>query len=428
MCSISKRKNMTRQACPSTEQIQAWWTQKQTKGATKLYAVQDGGIYRLRAFSDDRKKCGEFSLGIRDKRLAQRIALSMAITVDDQSPTSVINKYIEHLTLHKKACQTGRHALTTLAESVEHNIKTIKSRLSAHLIPFCGRRHISDINDMYRREIIRAYLDEIKETTAISDTARSIMASTLTFLKWYDGKLEKGLMNATFYEEIKGWRGFFGSQRKRSKIFLTREQIQAILRYKYPNERIKAMFLLPLTCGVRYNELVNIRWGDLHISRGNMDITVAKGGTSRKAQLPQFIQKFLENVQRNRVSGILPGDYLFTGYDRNSDLGIYKSILKEITGEDSNDMASNCLRRSGCNLIEKYRHGLGDLQLGHSICTRVTHRSYIDGDDYQEVNDFWDDFYRESISPKAILCLSTFRELKEIPRQTQYIHLDTDAG
>jgi integrase len=188
------------------------------------------------------------------------------------------------------------------------------------------------------------------------------------------------------------------------------------------------MFILPLTCGVRYNELINIRWRDLHIDRGNMDITVAKGGTSRKAQLPKFIQKFLEDVKKNRVSGILPGDYLFTGYDRNRDISIYKSIIKEITGEDCNDMASNCLRRSGCNLIEKFRHGLGDLQLGHSTCTRLTQRSYIDGDDYQEVNDFWDDFYRECMSPKPILHLSTSRELTENPRQTQYIHLDTEAG
>ncbi len=400
----------------------------QTKGASKLYAVQDDGIYRLRAFTANRKKCGELSLGLKDKRLANRIAVSMAVTIDNNSPGSVINKYIEHLKLHKKACETGRHILTTLAQSAEHNIKTIKSRLSAHLVPFCKKRHITDINDLYRREIIRAYIDELKETTAISDTTRSIMATTLTFLKWNDGKQEKGLMNTTFYEEIKGWRGIFGSQRKRSKLFLTREQIQAILRYKYPNERIKAMFLLPLTCGVRYNELVNIRWRDLQKDKGSMDITVAKGGTSRKAQLPKFIQEFLENVQRSRVSGILPGDYLFTGYDRNCDLGIYKSILKEITGEDSNDMASNCLRRSGCNLIEKYRHGLGDLQLGHSTCTRVTHRSYIDSDDYQEVNDFWDDFYGESISPKAILSLCTSRELAEIPRQTQFIHLNTEAG
>ena len=128
---------MTRLACPSTEQIQTWWTQMQTKGASKLYAVQDDGIYRLRAFTANRKKCGELSLGLKDKRLANRIAVSMAVTIDDNSPGSVINKYIEHLKLHKKACETGRHILTTLAQSAEHNIKTIKSRLSAHLVPFC---------------------------------------------------------------------------------------------------------------------------------------------------------------------------------------------------------------------------------------------------------------------------------------------------
>lgn len=400
----------------------------QKKSATKLYAVKDGNIYRLRAFTENRKKCGEISLGLKDKKLAQRIAVSMAVTIEDNSPASVINKYIEHLKLHKKACETGKYILTSLAQSAEHNIMTIKSRLSAHLVPFCRKRHITDINDMFRRETIRAYIDELKETTAISDTARSIMASTLTFLRWYDGKLEKGLMNTTFHEEIKGWRRFFGSHRKRSKLFLTREQIQAILQYKYPNDRIKAMFILPLTCGVRYNELINIRWKDLNMSRGNMDITVAKGGTSRKTQLPKFIQAFLEDVQRSRASKALPGDYLFTEYNRNKDLNIYKTILKEITGENSNDMASNCLRRSGSNLIEKHKHGLADSQLGHSICSTVTYRSYIDGDDYQEVNDFWDNFYRESMSPKPILHLNTYRESAEIPRQTQFIHFDTEAG
>jgi hypothetical protein len=137
--------------------MQNWWIRMQSKGATKLYAIQDGSIYRLRAFTDNRKKCGELSLGLRDKRLAQRIAVSMAVTIDDNSPASVINKYIEHLKLHKKACETGKYILTTLAQSAEHNLKTIKSRLSAHLVPFCKKRHISDINDMYRREIIRAY-------------------------------------------------------------------------------------------------------------------------------------------------------------------------------------------------------------------------------------------------------------------------------
>ena len=73
----------------------------QKKSATKLYAVKDGNIYRLRAFTENRKKCGEISLGLKDKKLAQRIAVSMAVTIEDNSPASVINKYIEHLKLHK---------------------------------------------------------------------------------------------------------------------------------------------------------------------------------------------------------------------------------------------------------------------------------------------------------------------------------------
>ena len=400
----------------------------QTRGATKVYAVKDHGIFRLRAYTNNREKRGELSIGLRDAKLAQRVANALAITIDDSSPAAVVNKYIEHLKLRKKASQSGKRVLTALAESIEHTILTIKSRLRAHLIPFCKKRRITDINDMYRREIIRAYLDDLKENIAISDTARSIMATTLTFLRWNDGKQEKGLMNTIFYEEIRGWRGYFGDKRKRSKLFLSREQIQTILRFNFQNDRVKAMFLLPLTCGVRYNEMINIRWGDLQGNKGNMNITIAKGGQSRKAQLPRFVQSFLDNVRKKRSSGILPGDYLFTDYNRNRDLAIYKKILKDITKEDCNDMCSNCLRRSGSNLIEKFKHGLGDMQLGHSTCTRTTYRSYIDSDDYQEVNDFWDDFYNECISPKQILCLSSSREPADILKHTQFIHLETEAG
>lgn len=417
-----------KQACPSTEQIQSWWNQMQTNGATKIYAVKDHDIFRLRAYTNSREKRGELSIGLKDAKLAKRIANSLAITIDDNSPTSVISKYIDHLKLREKTCLSGKYVNTTLAKSVKQNISTIRSRLTAHLIPFCQKKHISDIKAMFRREIIRAYLDELKESIAISDSARSIMASTLTFLRWYDGKQDYCLMDSKFYAEIKGWRGYFGDKRKRSKLFLSREQIQTILRYNYQNERVKAMFLLPLTCGVRYNEMINIRWCDLDMKKGNMKITAAKGGRTRKCQLPKFIQAFLVQVRENRPSGTLPGDYLFTDYNRNRDLAIYKKILKDITKEDCNDMSSNCLRRSGCNLIERHKHGLGDMQLGHSTCTRTTYRSYIDSDDYQEVNDFWDDFYRDSISQKPIMSLSTLKPFVKEDNLIQFSHLGTEVG
>ena len=403
-------------ACPTTSQAQDWWHLMRQKSATKLYAVADHGIYRLRAFSADRKKCGELSLGLKDKRLAQRIVNSLEIVLDDNSPASVIHQYIALKLGHAKACRKGKLAHMVLAESTEHSIMTIKSRLNAHLIPFCRKHNINNVNDLFRHEIIRSYMDELYQSIPVGDTARSIMATTLTMMRWFDGKEPTTtLMDSKFREAIKDWRSFFGYRRSRPKVFLSPEQVQSILCYNYPNDRVKALFYFPLICGLRYNEFVNLRWCDLNVKNANMDIMVAKGGTMRKAQLPKVMQTFLSNVRKSRSTGILDGDYIFRGYDRNKDLAIYKSLLQSITGINGKDAASNCLRRSGCNLIDRYQHGLGDRQLGHSICTRVTQRSYIDNDDYSDVNFFWDTFHTICMEPDSIVGIERIRQIAMRP-------------
>lgn len=414
-------------AYPSTEQIQEWWNRMQDKQATRLYAVADHGIYRLRAFTDKREKRGEISLGLKDKMSAQRIADSLALDIatDDKSPAGALISYIDHLKKHANACKKGKYALTSLSESIEHTICTIESRLRKHLLGFCRKKRITDISEMFKREIINAYIDELYENVAIGDTSRSIFATSLTFLRWYDGKQENPLMNTKFYEAIKGWRSRFGFKRSRPKVFLRPDQIQAILRYDYPDERIKALFFFPLICGLRYNEFINLRWRDLDYANNNLDITIAKGGTCRKAQFPKVMQEFLRKVQFNRSTGNLPGDKLFKEYDRNRDLGIYKTLLKEMTGVEGKDTTSNCLRRSGCHLIEKFKHGLGDLQLGHSICSRVTHKSYTDCNDYEEVNAFWDELYRKSQQPAPV---TGIEPNKTVAEQANVIRFDKIAS
>ncbi|GEM_PF-2555883 len=414
---------MAQTACPSTEKIQEWWTMAQAKGATKLYAVQDHGIYRLRAFTDNRKKCGEISLGLRDERIAHRIVNTLAVKLNDDSPASVIEAYIADKESYAETCRQGKH--TELVKSTENTIKTIKARLNAHLLPFSKRHNITSIKELYRAEIIRAYIDELHTTVAIGDTARSIMASTLTMLKWYNGRPDpsgsgyeenkQSLLDQSFKKAIEGWRSTFGFKRSRPKTFLNPEQIQAIFRYSYPDERTKAMFLFPLVCGLRYNEFVNLRWCDLDAEKGAMHVLVAKGGTSRMAQYPKLMQNFLENVRKKRRTGVLNGDYIFKNFNRNRDLTTYRSLLKGITGIESKDAASNCLRRSGCDLIERYQHGLGDRQLGHSVCTRITQRSYINNDDYSDVNYFWDTFYQICMAPNTVVGIERVRQMAMRP-------------
>ena len=405
-----------KRAYPSSEQVHDWWTRMQSMQASTVYAVSDRGIYRLRAFTDNNKKCGELSLGLQDKRLAQRIADSLETVLDDNSPASVINHYIELKLRHAKTCRDGKLSHAVLAESTEHSIMTIKSRLNAHLIPFCRRHNISNINDLFRHEIIRSYMDELYQTIAVGDTARSVMATTLTMMKWYDGKVNAtALMDSRFKDVIKDWRSFFGFKRSQPKVFLSPEQIQSILRYNYTNDRIKALFYFPLICGLRYNEFVNLKWRDLDAKNANMDVMVAKGGTTRKAQYPKVMQNFLKDVRKSRATGILDGDHIFRGYNRSKDLVIYKSLLKEIANIEGKDAASNCLRRSGCNLIDRYQHGLGDRQLGHSICSRITQRSYINNDDYSDVNFFWDTFHAICMEPDSIVGIDRIRQMAMRP-------------
>ena len=401
---------MTRRACPSTEQTQAWWTQMQAKGATKLYAVKDGSIYRLRAFTDNRKKCGEFSLGLRDKRLANRIVNSIAVTLDDDSPASVISKYIELKQKHAQTCREGKYATTSsLAASTEHSISTIKSRFNAHLIPFCRKQHITNIKDMFRREIISSFMDELYETVAISETSKSVMSATLALLRWYNNQQKTSLIDRKFDDAIKNWRSFFGDKRSRPKTFLRPEQIQAILHYDYPDDRTKAMFLFPLVCGLHYNEYIHLRWKDLNAKDANMQITVAKGGKTRMAQYPRIIQTFLTKVRLSRNSDISENDLIFKGYNQSRDLATYKALLQEITGSVGKDSASNCLRRSGCDLLERYKYGFGERQLGHTGCSKYAQRSYFNESNYEDVNAFWDAFYANSISTDKIIGIDNIR-------------------
>ena len=58
-----------KRAYPSSEQVHDWWTRMQSMQASAVYAVSDRGIYRLRAFTDSNKKCGELSLGLKQQCL-----------------------------------------------------------------------------------------------------------------------------------------------------------------------------------------------------------------------------------------------------------------------------------------------------------------------------------------------------------------------
>lgn len=381
----------------------------QSKDATKLYAVSDDGIYRLRAFREDRKKCGEFSLGLRDKRLALHIVNSIAVALDDDAPASVIGKYIDLKKNHAQICRQGKYATSSLAASTDHSISALKSRFNAHLLPFCKKRHITNIKDMFRREIIRSFMDELYATVAISETSKSIMSATLALLRWYDGKQKSSLIDGTFLEAIKNWRSFFGDKRSRPKTFLRPEQIQAILCYDYPDDQSKALLLFPLVCGLRYNEFINLRWKDLNAKDGNIQVNVAKGGKTRRAQFPKMMQDFLAKVRLSRPSNILDNDLIFKKYDRCRDLVTYKTLLKEIAGSEGKDSASNCLRRSGCDLLERHKYGFGDRQLGHTGCSRYAQRSYINEYNYDDVNSFWDEFYARCLNPDKIIGIEDIR-------------------
>jgi integrase/recombinase XerD len=90
------------------------------------------------------------------------------------------------------------------------------------------------------------------------------------------------------------------------------EEAQNLL--KQPNKRYptglrnKAMMALMLHCGLRISEVINLKPGNINLTKGKLRIESGKGNKDRDLAIPEYLIELLNSWRKKRR----PGDYFFT--------------------------------------------------------------------------------------------------------------------
>lgn len=209
--------------------------------------------------------------------------------------------------------------------------------------------YINNIKNPSREDIL-GFREHIKQHLSVS-TVNTYMIGIRNFFKW----LEYAGLYKNITENVKGLK-IGNSHRKES---LTPDQCQKILG-SAKNLREKIIFLLATTCGLRANELVNIRLEDFKIKQDKVCLYILGKDRDFKEdfvivdkQVYDYIQEY---IQKYNIE-----DYLFVSTSNNNNNGklttktirlIVKNMLKRI-GIDSLDYSLHSLRHTFATLSIK---------------------------------------------------------------------------
>lgn len=202
--------------------------------------------------------------------------------------------------------------------------------------------YINNIKNPSREDIL-GFRGYIKEHLSVS-TVNTYMIGLRNFFKWLE---YKGIYK-NITENVKGLK-IGNSHRKES---LTQEECQKILE-NVKDTREKIIFLLATTCGLRANELVNIRLEDFKIKQDKICLYVLGKGRDFKEDfvvIPEKLYSYIQNyIQEYNII-----DYLFVSTSNNNSNGklttktirlIVKNMFKRI-GIDSNNYSLHSCRHS----------------------------------------------------------------------------------
>ena len=187
----------------------------------------------------------------------------------------------------------------------EKSQKTYQNGLNA----FYGYICINGIKKPTREDIL-AFREYIKSNLSVS-TVNTYMIGLRNFFKW----LEYAGLYKNITENVKGVK-INSTHRKES---LTQEECQEILK-SAKNLREKIIFLLAITCGLRANELVNIRLEDFKIKQDKICLYVLGKGRDFKEDFVVIPEKLYEWIsQYINEYGI--EDYLFVSTSNHNNNG-----------------------------------------------------------------------------------------------------------
>jgi site-specific recombinase XerD len=95
--------------------------------------------------------------------------------------------------------------------------------------------------------------------------------------------------------------------RKKLPTILEPEEAQNLL--KQPNKRYptglrnKAIISLMLHCGLRVSEVINLRPGNINITKGKLRVESGKGNKDRDLAIPEYLIELLSSWRKKRPEG-----------------------------------------------------------------------------------------------------------------------------
>ena len=190
------------------------------------------------------------------------------------------------------------------------------------------------------REDILGFRERIKEYLSVS-TVNTYMISIRNFFKW----LEYAGLYKNITENVKGLK--IGNTHRKEP--LTIDQCKQVIE-KAENTREKIIFLLATTCGLRANELVNIRLSDFKKKDNTICLYILGKDRDFKEdfvvvdnQIYKYIQEYIQEYNIN--------DYLFVSTSNHNNNG-------KLTTKTIRLIVKNMLKRIGIDSLEYSLHSL----------------------------------------------------------------------
>lgn len=253
-----------------------------------------------------------------------------------ESKEKLINSFLEYVDVSEKSQKTYQNGLNAFFEYIYLN--NIKNPTRIDILGF--------------REHIKGYLSV--------STVNTYMIGVRNFFKW----LEYSGIYKNITENVKGMK-ISNSHRKEP---LTQDQCQMILE-NVENTREKIIFLLAITCGLRANELVNIRLKDFKMKQDKICLYVLGKGREFKEDFVVIPEKLYDYIQKYiQEYDII--DYLFVSNSNNNNNG-------KLTTKTIRLIVKNMFKRVGINGNEYSLHSCR-----HSFATMAIQN----GQDIREVS------------------------------------------
>ena len=252
---------------------------------------------------------------------------------------------MEKLVLNEKNKVMVKDYIERYLDYIDVSDNTIKT-YNVGLLQFMEYLKNNNIQDPTREDVIafREYLKEEHQPNTIN----AYLIAIRNFYNWleYEGIAKNVTKN------VKGIR--IGNEHKRNA--LTLEQCKLVLE-SVKNLREKVMFLLSTTCGLRANELVNIRLGDFKLKQDKICLYVLGKARDYKEDFV-IVDKEIYSIICDYVKEYKINDYLFTSTSNHNNKGqlttktirlIIKDMFKRI-GLDSDEYSLHSCRHTFATL------------------------------------------------------------------------------